>query len=172
MIGEPPRYQRDVAGGVSDQHGSEPDGAARGLAFLHRQSDWARGIPYDVVVRTLAASLNFGLFSPDDEQVGLARVVTDFGQLGYLCDVYVLPEHRGRGLGRALVMAVLAHPALRPRRRIALDTASPGFYEPLGFRALDNPAHHLERRQSAETLWPAPPGAADDDARGTPKVDA
>ena len=126
-------------------------------AFLHRQSTWARGIPYEVVVRTLDASLNFGLFSPDDEQVGLARVVSDYGQFAYLCDVYVLAEHRGRGLGRALVAAVLAHPALAPLRRIALDTAIPGFYEAFGFRALDRPASHLERLRSAASLWPAPP---------------
>ncbi len=127
-------------------------------AFLHRQSEWAHGIPYDVVVRTLEASLNFGLFSPDDEQVGLARVVTDYGQFAYLCDVYVLPEHRGRGLGRALVAAVLAHPSLVSLRRVALDTAIPGFYEPFGFRPLDTPAQHLERLRLAESLWPAPPG--------------
>ena len=171
MSGEAGRYQLDVAGGYqisTDPSRMEPLAI---WAFLHRQSSWARGIPYDVVVRTLDASLNFGLFSPDEEQVGLARVVTDFGQFAYLCDVYVLPEHRGRGLGRALVAAVLAHPALASLRRIALDTASPGFYEPFGFCALDNPAHHLERRQSADNLWPPPPGPAVEDAGVTRKVD-
>ncbi len=141
MIGEPPRYQLDVAGGYqisTDPSRMEPLAV---WAFLHRQSDWARGIPYDMVARTLAASLNFGLFSPDEEPVGFARVVTDFGKFAYLWDVYVLPEHLGRRLGRALVRAALAHPVLAFPRRIVMD----------------NPAHHLERRQSAETLWPRGP---------------
>lgn len=171
MSGEPWPYQVDVAGGYqisTDPSRMEPLAI---WAFLHRQSDWARGIPYDVVARTLEASLTFGLFSPDAEQVGFARVVTDYGQFAYLCDVYVLPEHRGRGLGRALVAAVVAHPALASLRRIALDTASPGFYEPFGFRALDNPARHLERLQSAESLWPTPPESVVEDARVPPRVD-
>lgn len=155
-------YEVDLPGGyrvTTDQRRLEPLAV---WAFLHRQSEWARGIPYEIVVRTLEHSLNFSLLSPDEEQVGFSRVVTDYGQFAYLCDVYVLAEHRGRGLGHALVAAVLGHPGLQNLRRIALDTASPGFYESMGFRPLEDPAQHLERRRAAPELWPAPPADARD----------
>ena len=155
-------YEVDLAGGYhvsTDPRRLEPLPV---WAFLHRQSAWARGIPYEVVVRTLEHSLNFGLLSPDEEQVGFSRVITDHGQFAYLCDVHVLADHRGRGLGRALVAAVLGHPGLQNLRRIALDTASPHFCEPFGFRSLEDPTTHLERRRAAQDLWPAPPAAVSD----------
>lgn len=102
MSGEP-WLTRWTWRGVPDQHGSQPDNRSH-LAFLHRQSVWARGIPCDVGVRTLDASF--------------ARVVTGYGQFAYLSDVYVLPKLCGRGLGRALVAAVLAHPARASRERV------------------------------------------------------
>lgn len=66
-------------------------------AFL-TTSYWAEGIPRETVARSLRNSLCFGLYE-GDHQAGLARVVTDGATFGYLCDVYVLPELRGRGLG-------------------------------------------------------------------------
>ncbi len=78
-------------------------------AYLAR-SYWAEGIPLATVAESLAHSLCFGLFGPQGEQVGLARVITDRATYAYLCDVYVLEEHRGRGLSKRLMEAVLAHP--------------------------------------------------------------
>ena len=69
---------------------------------IHRYlatSYWAEGIPLETVERSLRQSLCFGLYGPDG-QFGLARVITDQATFAYLCDVYVLPAHRGRGLGR------------------------------------------------------------------------
>jgi len=115
-------------------------------AYLAR-SYWAPGIPREIVARSLEASLCFGLYH-GEAQVGLARVVTDRATYAYLCDVYVLEEHRGRGLGKWLVAEVLAHPALQGLRRFALATRDAhGLYRPFGFAPLANPGNHLEIRR-------------------------
>ena len=68
-------------------------------AYLTR-SYWSPGVPRDIVERALRHSLCIGLYeSATGAQVGLARVVTDYATFAYLCDVYVLEEHRGHGLG-------------------------------------------------------------------------
>lgn len=117
--------------------------AAAVHAYLER-SYWAAGIPLATVERALAGSLCFGLYR-GERQVGLARVVTDGATFAYLCDVYVLEEHRGRGLGRWLMQCVAAHPALAGLRRFALVTRDAhALYEPFGFRPLARPEGWME----------------------------
>lgn len=112
-------------------------------AFL-TTSYWAAGISRDLVARALRGSLGFGLYEGAD-QVGLARVVTDSATFAYLCDVYVLPARRGRGLGRWLVQCVLDHPDLAGLRRFSLVTRDAHeVYRPFGFTALAHPERHME----------------------------
>ena len=80
-------------------------------------------VPRDVVQRSIANSLPFGLYAPSGQQAGFARVVTDRATYAYLGDVYVEEAHRGRGLGKFLVSCVVAHPDLQGLRRWALATA-------------------------------------------------
>jgi ribosomal protein S18 acetylase RimI-like enzyme len=95
---------------------------------------WSTGIPRETVARALAHSLGFGLFAADGAQVGFVRAVTDRATFAYLCDVYVLEAHRGRGLGEWLVGFALADPALRDLRRVTLATRDAhGLYERFGF---------------------------------------
>src|ERR1043165_1652105 len=77
-------------------------------AYLTR-SYWAEGIPKEIVAKSLECSLCFGLFD-DSRQIGLARVVTDRSTYAYLCDVYVLEDYRGQGLGKWLIKTVMSHP--------------------------------------------------------------
>ena len=117
--------------------------AAAVHAYLSR-SYWAECIPLDIVTRSIANSLCFGLFSAD-RQIGLARVVTDRATYAYLCDVYVLEEFRGLGLGTWLIEAVRSHPDLQNLRRFSLATRDAhGLYEKFGFKPIDNPARHME----------------------------
>src|SRR4051812_2856917 len=99
------------------------------------QSYWSPGIPFATVERAARHSLCFGLYARSNgSQVGLARVVTDHATFAYLCDVYVLEEHRGRGLGKVLMREVLAHPALTGARRAMLATRDAhGLYRQFGF---------------------------------------
>lgn len=91
-------------------------------AYLTR-SYWSAGIPIDVVGRAIRHSLCFGIYeTASGAQVGFARIVADYATFAYLCDVYVLEEHRGQGLANRMMRAVMAHPALTGARRIMLAT--------------------------------------------------
>jgi len=98
------------------------------------RSYWARGIPRELVARAIAHSLCFGAFA-GDRQVGFARVVTDRATFAYLCDVFVLESHQGRGVGKQLMAAIMAHPDLQGLRRMTLFTRDAhGLYGQFGFR--------------------------------------
>jgi len=105
---------------------------------------WCEGIPREIVERALKNSLCFGLFD-GSIQVGLARVVTDYATFAYLCDVYVLETHQGRGLGKWLIECAMAHPQLQGLRRFNLVTRDAHqLYAPFGFKPLAAPARHME----------------------------
>src|SRR5229473_2446071 len=94
------------------------------VALIHdflRSSYWAKDIPRGVVETSVRNSLCFGAYC-DGKQVGFARVITDFATFAYLADVFVVPGHRGRGVSKLLVRAVVAHPQLQGLRRILLAT--------------------------------------------------
>lgn len=111
--------------------------------FLSR-SFWAKGIPKKLVAKSIRNSLCFGVFH-QREQVGFARVVTDRATYAYLCDVYILESHRGKGLSKRLVEAVMAHPDLQGLRRFQLVTRDAhGLYKRFGFRAPQHPDRHME----------------------------
>jgi len=112
--------------------------------FLTEESYWAKGIPRDLVETSIRNSLCFGVYH-ENEQVGFARVVTDFSRYAYLCDVFVLPTHRGKGLGKWLVETVVSHPMLARLARITLGTRDAhGLYAQYGFQPLQSPERHME----------------------------
>src|SRR6202167_5348991 len=105
---------------------------------------WCEGIPRQTVERAIANSLCFGLFHGKD-QVGFARVITDSAAYAYLCDVYILEDHRGKGLGKWLMECGMAHPALQGLRRFSLATRDAhGLYRQFGFRKLNKPESMME----------------------------
>jgi len=113
-------------------------------AFL-ASSYWAQGIPPQTVSRSIDGSLCFALLGPEG-QIGFARVISDRATIAYLGDVFVAPEHRGRGLGKWLMQCVMAHPELQGLRRWILVTRDAhGLYEPLGFKPLAHPERFMER---------------------------
>lgn len=113
--------------------------------YLSEESYWARGIPRDIVARSIAHSLCFGIFD-GARQVAFARVVSDRATYAYLCDVYVLEGHRGEGLGRWLMEAIDGHPDLQGLRRWGLVTQDAhGLYAQRGYAALSHPERHMER---------------------------
>jgi GNAT superfamily N-acetyltransferase len=117
---------------------------------------WCEGIPRQTLERAIANSLCFGLFHGKD-QVGLARVVTDSATYAYLCDVYVLEAHRGKGLAKWLMECVMAHPALQGLRRFTLATRDAhGLYRQFGFRELSKPESKMEILRSDVYRKPAP----------------
>jgi GNAT superfamily N-acetyltransferase len=90
--------------------------------FLSTEAYWSPGVTREVVERSIEYSLPFGVYL-GDEQVGFARVVTDRATFAWIADVYVESAHRGGGLGKRLVAAILEHPELQGLRRWLLATA-------------------------------------------------
>lgn len=120
------------------------DGAAV-HAFLTK-AYWCAGISRSLLDRALANSLCFGLYYRDREQVGLSRVVTDYSTFAYLCDVYVLETHRGKGLGHWMVECIMTHPDLQNLRRFTLATRDAhGIYAAFGFASPKAPERQMER---------------------------
>ncbi|MEW9570973.1 GNAT family N-acetyltransferase [Rhodanobacter sp. Si-c] len=113
--------------------------------FLTTEAYWCRGIPRETVERAIAGSLCFGGYV-DGRQVAFARVVTDGATFAYLADVFVLPEHRGQGHSKALMVVVMAHPQLQGLRRFSLATGDAhGLYAGFGFTAPERPQNLMEK---------------------------
>jgi len=131
-----------------DQFTISTDKARLDRAAIHeflRTSYWARGIPRQVVDRSIENSLCFGLYD-GERQIGFARVISDLSTFGYLSDVFVVESHRGRGLATWFMQIVLAHPDLRGIRRWMLATADAhGLYRKVGFTELSKPKRIMEK---------------------------
>ncbi|HYH07500.1 MAG TPA: GNAT family N-acetyltransferase [Thermoanaerobaculia bacterium] len=113
--------------------------------YLSEESYWAQGIARERVELSIEHSLCFGAFD-GDAQVGFARVITDYATFAYLADVFVLESHRGRGVAKQLMGAILTHPRLQGLRRWHLVTRDAhGLYAQFGFAALDAPERHMQK---------------------------
>lgn len=112
--------------------------------FLAEESYWSLGIPRATVERAIQNSLCFGAYH-QNEQVGFARVVTDRSTFALLADVFVLKDHRGKGLSKRLMQCVVEHEDLQGLRRwLLLTSDAHGLYKQYGFKELGNPARFME----------------------------
>ena len=111
-------------------------------AFLTR-SYWSPGVPIAIIERAVANSLCFGLFHGQD-QVGLARVITDKATFAYLADVYVLEAHRGQGLSKWLLEVVQGHADLRVGDDRRGDEAVQPGDDPLALDRVPQPGQGLD----------------------------
>jgi GNAT superfamily N-acetyltransferase len=106
---------------------------------------WAKGIPRDVLARSIEHSLCFGVYDDAGTQVGFARVISDYATFAYIADVFVLESHRGRGLGKELMDCIKQHPSLQGLRRWNLSTKDAhGLYSQYGFVPLTWPERYME----------------------------
>ena len=106
------------------------------IAWL-AESYWAGATPEAAVRRSWQrAGVVLGLYR-GAELIGCARAVTDFARFAYLSDAFVLPEHRGHGLGRWLVQTMIDHPAVPGVRWVLHTKDAHGLYGQLGFEAAD-----------------------------------
>ncbi len=107
-------------------------------------SYWAKGRPLSIIKKSIENSLCFGVYL-DNKQIGFARVVTDYATFAYIADVFILKEHRGKGISKKLVSAILDNPDLKTIRRWMLATKDAhNLYSKFGFRLLKNPERFME----------------------------
>jgi GNAT superfamily N-acetyltransferase len=125
------------------------DPARLDLAAMHaylRRAYWSEQIPFEIVARAARGSLCIGAYDASGAQVGLVRLVSDYATFCYVCDVYVLEEHRGRGLSKAMMAMAIEHPRLQGLRRWSLATNDAhGLYRQFGFTAPAHPERYMER---------------------------
>ena len=116
---------------------------------VHRflaESYWAKGISREIVERSIRHSICFGAFD-GGRQVGFARVISDRATFAYIGDVFVLPSHRGRSIGKHLMATVTSHPELQNLRLWTLFTRDAhGLYRQHGFHEARHPDRLMERR--------------------------
>ena len=127
--------------------------------YLSEDSYWAKGVSLSIVQKAINNSLCFGIYK-EGFLVGFARLVTDTATFAYLCDVFVLPDHQGNGLGKWLMQTIQNHPDLQGLRRWMLATKDAhGLYaqsgwEPLSeelskrFMQIYNPTVYTETKDS------------------------
>ena len=128
------------------------DPARLDLRAMHaylRRAYWSENIPLEVLERAVRGSLCIGAYDAQGAQVGLTRYISDYATFCYLCDVYVLEEHRGQGLSKAMLALGMDHPKLQGLRRWSLVTADAhGLYKKFGFVPPARPERHMERLDS------------------------
>ncbi len=118
--------------------------------YLGKESYWAKNIPIKVVKKSIKGSCCFGLYK-NNIQIGFARVVTDHATFGYIADVFILEEYRGKGLSKWLMETIMIHPDLQGLRRWMLATKDAhGLYAQFGFLPLDKPERIMGLRPFEE----------------------
>jgi len=118
------------------------------LAVVHgylSTSYWATGVPLEIVKKSIEHSLNFGVYW-GEQQVGFARIITDYTTFAYIGDVFILEEFRGRGLSKWLMEVIADHPELQGLRRwLLLTRDAHGLYEKTGFVRSKTPERLMEK---------------------------
>ncbi|MFC5048154.1 GNAT family N-acetyltransferase [Aquimarina hainanensis] len=111
-------------------------------------SYWARGRTKKEVALSIEHSLNFGMYL-DQEQIGYARVVTDFILFGYLLDVFIIEEHRGKGYAKMLIRHILQYKTVNNVQKWMLNTKdAQGLYKKFGFVPYENPTSTMMQKTS------------------------
>jgi len=107
---------------------------------------WAAGRTIEEVQTTIDASVCFGIYL-DDNQIGFARVITDYVVFGYVMDVFITEEHRGKGYSSILIENMMHEPILKDIKIWRLATTDAHFlYEKFGFKPLEHPEKMMEKK--------------------------
>ena len=121
--------------------------------YLSNHSYWAKGRTKETIDISIANSLCFGVYSPNNKQVGFARVVTDYVVFAWLMDVFILPSFQNKGLGKLLMSEIMSHNDLQALKRWGLGTNDAhGLYEKFGFKQLAKPQNMMEYVMASPSL--------------------
>ena len=132
--------RRELDGGYEIDDDRQRIDAEAVHAFISGESYWGRGRPRELVEQTVSGSLRVVGVYLAGEQVGFARAVSDGATVAYLADVYILAEHRGRGLGAELVREMVDGGELANIHWLLHTADARGLYARFGF--LDGPVRY------------------------------
>jgi len=119
--------------------------------YLSEESYWAQGRSLETVKCSIENSLCFGVYL-NDQQIGFARVITDFAVFAWILDVFILKEYRGNGYGKDLMRAITTHEKLQNLQRWGLGTQDAhGLYSQFGFKSLSKPENMMEIKKTTVT---------------------
>ncbi len=105
--------------------------------YINKVSYWGRGRSIEEVKKTIEHSLCFGIYNRNDEQMGFARIVTDYVAFGYVMDVIVFDEFQGKGYGNKLIEGIMNHDVVMKLKTIALKTKDAHeLYEKFDFKSI------------------------------------
>ncbi|MGW1376700.1 GNAT family N-acetyltransferase [Streptomyces sp. NPDC002446] len=125
--------------------------------WLSTDAFWALGRSRETVEQSIRGSANFAIYDTAGSQVAYARVVTDWATFAWLCDVYVAPAHRGKGLGTWMAGAVCDHLAPYKLKRVLLSTLDAHeVYSKVGFAPFPNPENLMILNSSSYPVPPVP----------------
>jgi len=114
--------------------------------YLSQESYWAKGRTLETTKISIENSLCFGVYNAEKQQVGFARVVTDYAVFAWLMDVFILKSFRGNGLGKQLITTILNHPELQNLKRWRLNTEDAHqLYTKFGFTIIEKPEIFMEK---------------------------
>jgi GNAT superfamily N-acetyltransferase len=133
---------------VKDQYKVSDDPSLLDIKAIHgflETSYWAKGRTFQTVADSISASFILGLYL-GDKQIGFSRAITDFVTFSYLCDVYVLEEHRGNRLGHFLLECLFSHPRFKNVRWILKTTYSQSLYRDFGFTDFESTTSWMVRK--------------------------
>ncbi|WP_223826548.1 GNAT family N-acetyltransferase [Flagellimonas sp. S3867] len=117
--------------------------------YLSQQSYWAKGRSVELVEKSIDNSLCFGVFDENENQIAFARIATDFVVFAWLMDVFVKESHKGIGVGKLLMDAIVYHPDLTPVKGIGLRTNDAhNFYRKYGFDSIPDPETWMFKMRS------------------------
>lgn len=113
--------------------------------FLSKESYWAQGRSLDDVEKSIKHSMCFGLYNSNNEQIGFARIVSDYTIFAWILDVFILKEYRNKGLAKKLITSIIDHPELQNLNRWGLMTKDAhNLYNLFGFTPIQQPEMFME----------------------------
>lgn len=105
--------------------------------YLMKQTYWATERSKEDVLTAMHNSICFGAFDEEGNLVGFARVVTDYVSIWYLCDVIVDEQHRGNGIGKMLISAIVSDKRFSKASALLKTKDAHGLYRKYGFSDAD-----------------------------------
>jgi GNAT superfamily N-acetyltransferase len=115
--------------------------------YLSKESYWAQGRSAEIVSKSINCSLCFGLYK-NSQQIGFARVITDYSVFAYILDLFIIKDYQRQGLGKWLMSCIMMHPDLQGKLKWVLSTRDAhGLYEKFHFSKLEYPENWMEFNQ-------------------------